>query len=107
MSEETKNEKHDDGNESDSSLGSHRDYDEDDPYKDLCKQVDAREDIIRKQNKVTVNKVAKKVIENKENITKFEKYAKNAIAFTVLACIIVANRHEIKRESFIDLSGMF
>ena len=90
MSEQDKNNNKDDNSDIESD-DSHRQYDSDDLYADTCRAIDARNKIQKEQEKLTVQKLAKTVIDNKKNITWFEKNVKNTIALSVLGFIIVTN----------------
>ena len=70
-------------------------YSKHDPYAAMAKKIDRKKRAEQEFEQSRVNKLTKKVIENKENISFFERNLKRIIVFAVLVCMIAGNSDKI------------
>ena len=83
-------------------------YNKKDPYRDQAKMVDKKQKLVDEYNSNMATKLSKSVLENKENITWFEKRIKTIIALTVLAFLVVTNLNKpLTGETRITISDFF
>ena len=66
-------------------------YSKNDPYAAMAKKIDRQKRIKEELDNSTIHKVSKSVIENKENLTFFERNLKRIIVFAMLMCLIAGN----------------
>ena len=66
-------------------------YSKNDPYAAQAKQIDKQARMQEELENSMLHNVSKKVIENKENITFFEKHLKRIIAFAILMFLVAGN----------------
>ena len=73
-------------------------YSKHDPYAAEAKRLDRQKAAQEAFENSALNKAANKLLENKENISFFEKHLKTCIVFAMLCCMCAANIDELFKE---------